>query len=411
MSGKNPLVSIIIPVYNTEEYLEECLDSLCNQTLEDIEIICIDDASNDNSSEILNFYVNMDDRIKLLKNKFNQGQSISRNRGLEIANGEYITFLDSDDLVQKDAYEKLYKFAHDYNHDLVVFDAIRFNDEMIEWKSVLHKKAGYDKVYTQTNVFEHKSLIYDTSISKFIKKDFIKRNDFKFLENVLYEDLLFSMQVLCASTSLGVYPDVKYYWRVRYGYKKSVTQSVSEIKNLKDRITIIDKILDLLNSNEKNRSLLNIFYQKLAEIDILQFIDELDSCSPEYKRIMCEDVKPLVLNFPEEVFDKLDGIDKVKYFLFLNDQLDDLISLVHCHKELDDEIKVLKARNRNLVKSVKNKNDKIQKQRDVNYVLQNNYQLKKENRDLKNEMKVVKSTGGWFKYKVRNVYLRLFKKI
>ena len=69
----NPLVSIIIPVYNTEEYLEECLDSLRNQTLKDIEIICIDDASNDNSSEILNYYVNMDDRIKLLKNKFNQG--------------------------------------------------------------------------------------------------------------------------------------------------------------------------------------------------------------------------------------------------------------------------------------------------------------------------------------------------
>lgn len=407
----NPLVSIIIPVYNTEEYLEECLDSLRNQTLKDIEIICIDDASNDNSSEILNYYVNMDDRIKLLKNKFNQGQSISRNRGLEIATGEYVTFLDSDDLMQRDAYEKLYKFAHDYNHDLVVFDAVRFNDEMIEWKSVLHTKAGYDRVYTKTNVFEHKNLIYDTSISKFIKNDFIKRNNFKFLENVLYEDLLFSMQVLCASVNLGVYPDVKYYWRVRYGYKKSVTQSVSEIKNLKDRMTIINKILKLLNSNSRNRSLLNIFYQKLVEIDIIQFINQLDSCSSEYRQVMYDEVKPLVLKFPIEVFDDLDGIDKVKYILFLNDLWDNLIDLIESQRNLKEEIKDLKSRNRELSNSLKVKNDKLKKQRDVNYVLEKNYQLKKENKTLKKEIKTVKSTSGWLKYKIDNIYKRLFKKI
>ncbi|WP_405306628.1 glycosyltransferase family 2 protein [Methanobrevibacter sp.] len=407
----NPLVSIIIPVYNTEEYLEDCLDSLCNQTLKNIEIICIDDASNDNSSEILNHYVNSDDRIKLLKNKFNQGQSISRNRGLEIATGEYVTFLDSDDLMQKDAYEKLYNFANNYNHDLVVFDAVRFNDEMIEWKSVLHSKAGYDKVYTQTNVFEHKNLIYDTSISKFLKNDFIKRHNFKFLENVLYEDLLFSMQVLCASVNLGVYPDVKYYWRVRYGYKKSVTQSVSEIKNLKDRLTIINKILDLLNSNSKNKSLLNIFYQKLVEIDILQFIDQLDSCSSEYKQVMCDEVKPLVLNFPIEVFEELDGIDKVKYLLFLNDMWDDLIELIQFQKYLKNEINDLKARNRKLSNSVKIKNEKLKKQRNFKYLLEKNHQLKKENKALKKEIKIIKSTGGWLKYKVNNIYLRIFKKI
>ena len=79
MNGSKALVSVIIPVYNTEEYLEECLDSVCNQTLGDIEIICIDDASNDSSSEILERYARNDDRIILLKNKFNQGQSISRN--------------------------------------------------------------------------------------------------------------------------------------------------------------------------------------------------------------------------------------------------------------------------------------------------------------------------------------------
>ena len=411
MNGSKALVSVIIPVYNTEEYLEECLDSVCNQTLGDIEIICIDDASNDSSSEILERYARNDDRIILLKNKFNQGQSISRNKGLEIATGEYITFLDSDDLMEHSAYEKLYDFAHDYNHDMVVFDAVRFNDEGVEWKSVLHSKAGYDRVYIQTNVFEHKNLIYDTSISKFIKKDFLDENNFKFIENVLYEDLLFSMEVLCASKSLGVFPDVKYYWRVRYGYKKSVTQSVSEVKNLKDRITIINKTLDILNSNRRNKSLVNVYYLKLAEIDILQFINQLDSCSQEFKRVMCKEVKPLVLNFPIEVFDKLEGMDRVKYILFLNDQWDNLISLIISHKQLNDEIKDLKASNRKLYKSLKKKGDQLNKQRNVNYVLGNNYELNQENKALKREIKVIKSKKGWLKYKTNNIYLRLFKKI
>ena len=410
MNSENPLVSVIIPVYNTEEYLEECLDSLCNQTLQDIEIICINDASNDSTSQILKDYAEKDDRIILIENQFNQGQSISRNKGLEIAHGEYITFLDSDDYLELDAYEKLYGFARNYDHDLVVFDAIRFDDEGTTWRSVLHKKAGYDEIYVKTNIFENKQLIYDTSISKFIKNEFIRDNNFKFLENVLYEDLLFSMEVLCASECLGIYPDVKYHWRVRYGYKKSITQSVSDIKNLKDRLTIINKILDLLNSQSKYQELLDIFYMKLAEIDILQFINQLGSCNDEYEKIMYEEVKPFVLTFPSEVFEKLNGIDRSKYILFLNDDWDDLIVLIQSHKDLNNDIKALKAKNRDLSKAVHQKNKQLKNQKEIIKIEDENKRLIDENESLKEEIKVIKSTSGWFKYKANNIYRRMFKK-
>ena len=99
---------------------------------------------------------------------------------------------------------------------------------------------------------------------------------------------------------------------------------------------------------------------------ILQFINQLDSCSQEFKRVMCKEVKPLVLNFPIEVFDKLEGMDRVKYILFLNDQWDNLISLIISHKQLNDEIKDLKASNRKLYKSLKKKRDQLNKQRNVN---------------------------------------------
>ena len=107
MSVENPLVSVIVPIYNTAEYLEECLDSLINQTLEDIEIICVEDKSSDDCLKILKEYSKKDDRIILIENDSNQGQSISRNNGLKIAKGEYVAFLDSDDWIDRNTYERL----------------------------------------------------------------------------------------------------------------------------------------------------------------------------------------------------------------------------------------------------------------------------------------------------------------
>ena len=92
-----PKVSVIIPVYNTEKYLKKCLDSVCNQTLSDIEIICIDDCSTDNSLNILKEYTLKDNRIKLIEFKENKGAAVARNTGIDEAKGEYIGFIDSDD--------------------------------------------------------------------------------------------------------------------------------------------------------------------------------------------------------------------------------------------------------------------------------------------------------------------------
>ena len=98
---------MIVPVYNVEEYLPECLDSILSQTLTNIEVICIDDGSSDNSVKILKEYENKDKRIKLLFQK-NQGAAVARNAGLKIAEGEYVSILDSDDFFEPDFLEKMY---------------------------------------------------------------------------------------------------------------------------------------------------------------------------------------------------------------------------------------------------------------------------------------------------------------
>ena len=114
-------VSIIIPVYNVEEYIEECLISALNQTLKDIEIICVDDASTDASLEILQSYAEKDSRIKLISYKENKSASQARKDGVLLANGEYIMFMDGDDFLQSDACEKLYDFIKTKNVDMVQF--------------------------------------------------------------------------------------------------------------------------------------------------------------------------------------------------------------------------------------------------------------------------------------------------
>ena len=114
-----PKVSVIIPVFNTEKYLRKCLNSVCNQTLKDIEIICVNDSSTDDSLEILKEYAAKDERIKLINFIENKGAAAARNAGIDIARGEYIGFVDCDDYIDLDFYEKLYSKAIELNFECV----------------------------------------------------------------------------------------------------------------------------------------------------------------------------------------------------------------------------------------------------------------------------------------------------
>ena len=156
-----PKVSVIIPVYNTEKYLKKCLDSVCNQTLSDIEIICINDCSTDNSLEILNEYASKDDRIKIINFEENKGAAVARNVGIDTACGEYIGFVDSDDFVDSDFYEKLYNTASENNSDIAKGEYKYTNDGLVNEK--LNEKIKECK----TNFsFEYCSAIFKTKLIK-----------------------------------------------------------------------------------------------------------------------------------------------------------------------------------------------------------------------------------------------------
>lgn len=145
----NSKISIIIPIYNAEKYLEKCLDSIVKQTYKNIEIICVNDGSKDNSINILSRYNKMDNRIVLI-NKENNGLSSARNIGLASATGEFVMFVDSDDWIDIDTCEKCLKIMNKYSVDVVMFSYVReyenksnpkiiFNEDIFLMKKILMK--------------------------------------------------------------------------------------------------------------------------------------------------------------------------------------------------------------------------------------------------------------------------------
>lgn len=197
---EKPIVSIIVPIYNVEPYLKKCIDSITNQTLTNIEIILVNDGSTDNCGKIIDEYAKKDDRIIAL-HKENSGQASARNMGLDVASGKYIGFIDSDDWIELDMYENLYKKIKHTNSDICICgrraytedgklsNEINLQDEVIDFND---KK---DKKYILSKFFYNYTVVV---WNKLYKNEIINDKNIRF-EDVNYvgsEDALFNYCVL-----------------------------------------------------------------------------------------------------------------------------------------------------------------------------------------------------------------------
>ncbi len=174
-------ISVVIPVYNSEKYLEKCLDSLLNQTLNDIEIVLVNDGSRDNSQQIIDRYREKYPDIIKSYTQENSGQASARNRGLEYAGGEFISFIDSDDYMELDAYERAYTKAKETDSDIVCFG-------FYEIKNGKKEERNYTFLYEDENDVRY-VLNEASPWNKLIKRSLIEENSIRFNENRIYEDL------------------------------------------------------------------------------------------------------------------------------------------------------------------------------------------------------------------------------
>ena len=216
-------VSVIIPVYNVEEYIEECVESVVNQTLKEIEIIIVNDGTLDNSMKKIERFLS-DKRIIVI-NKGNGGLSSARNAGLEIAKGEYISFVDSDDFIDEMLLEKLYKNAE--NNDIIISDVVECNNitqekKLREIKNEIKKynKGSYFWRYCGFSVW-----------NKMYKRNFLIENNIKFIEGIIFEDIPFNFYSLFLSNRVKYVEETYYYYRAKR--KNSILNTLNEEKSLK----------------------------------------------------------------------------------------------------------------------------------------------------------------------------------
>ncbi|MBQ3367611.1 glycosyltransferase family 2 protein [bacterium] len=261
-----PKISIIIPVYNVEIYLRECLDSCVNQTLEDIEIICVDDCSTDNSYEILEEYQQKDSRIKIFKQERNNKQGAARNKGLEVATGEYIWFVDSDDYIDTKACQILYNAIKEFGVDMLCFSATQFSEEngyrKYFYDGYFHQGIQINKIYhPQTDwrkiKFAHMNV---TPWAYITKASMIQK--FRFREGVWHEDIDFTPILLASANSFCFIPYSAYF---RRNNPSSTTQTAISQKRSEDLVKTLE-YLDKFVSDKKISKNHFLYNQLVAEI-------------------------------------------------------------------------------------------------------------------------------------------------
>lgn len=208
----NIKVSVIVPVYNTSDYLKDCLNSVTGQSLKNIEIICVNDGSTDKSAEILKEYAENDSRIKVIT-QINKGASAARNTGLNVAAGEYIAFIDSDDKIDSDAYETSYQKAKEKSADILMFGEKSFS---VKAETYLD---GFNSLDTPGAM-----MLWN----KIYKRSFLLENDFHLLESAkCYNDECFNSVVLPKALRVVYIPDRF------YSYRKNRTGSIQTSANAK----------------------------------------------------------------------------------------------------------------------------------------------------------------------------------
>lgn len=298
-----PKVSVIVPVYNSEQELRDCLDSLVEQTEKDIEIIVIDDGSTDNSPEIEAEYQKKYPNVKVYRNERNLGQSETRNRGIELAEGDYIAFLDSDDYVNLGMYEELYQAAVDNNMPELIVTGLSFvkgneyrkKDLTFIGKqstTIIHPMENPDQVF-----FESPSLC-----NKLFRKDTVK--NYKFLDVSAWEDIAFSFTRFLEANTVISKPTANYF------YRRDVSNGVSA-KNFKenDKITDIFVIADELEEELKRNGKYPFFADQIRGLQIaccLQRVDEVNNWQDEETKT---NVKNMMFSTMLEKYGTLDGID------------------------------------------------------------------------------------------------------
>ena len=272
-------ISVIVPVYNCEDYIEESIKSILNQSFKDIEVICVDDGSTDESLNILKEISMQDSRLKVYTQE-NQGASVARNNALEKSSGDYIYFFDADDYIVDDCLEKVYSNAINNDSDIVLFKY----DEYKEESFLNHSKKDIEKQFPKTDFNNFTFNCQDYRIRafkgpfapwfKFYKKEFLDKYDFEFPPNLNHNDVPFHVKTILKASKISFIPEYLYHYRIDNPNSISNTR----LKRFSDIFSIIQIVENFL----KEENLFEEFKKEFEYFKINRITYEIKGRSNEY---------------------------------------------------------------------------------------------------------------------------------
>lgn len=390
------LISVIIPAYNVEKYIGECLDSIVNQTMADLEIICVDDGSSDSTPDIFNEYASKDDRIKVIQQE-NKGPSAARNTGLRNATGQYVYFMDSDDYLEADALKELYDISEKDSLDMVIFKATTFDEDTGERYTTSYYDMDKIRDFSQGRVFNYKDLgelMFSISVSpwsKFFKASVVK--DLSFIEGIIFEDNIFFIESVFKSKRMYFYDRYLYNRRVRSG------SLMTSGKNFTDYIFVANKLIDLTKEHGMFDVCKYNLFDKIIISNFLRFsqsmgeskLDYFDKMKKDFldkkEEYAQDDIFEVIPERPREIFDSCIRSENAREFelsINLYDTTHKLERTQDLLEEKKQELIDVKKDKRVLFKTTQKLSEKL------NETAHEKKQLAKDKKEYKQEIKDLK---------------------
>lgn len=351
-------ISVIIPVYNAEPFLEEALNSIINQNFRDIELVCVNDGSTDNSLDILNKFSELDSRIKII-NQENGGCGAARNRALDEAIGEYVYFFDPDDYILPNTFDRLFKNVTRNRSDLVIFKIARFN----EGEPINYSVPGFDFENVFGNIdfnnftFDYhdvKEYVLNRSFApwtKLYKKEFMdKYDDFRFPLNIAFDDTLFHIKSMLRASKISFIPEFFYHYRF----------NPNSINNTSSNGMDIFRICDIVEEFLKTEGYYEEFIDEFKLFKITQINNYLISTgAEEYFNLAKKEFSQMDVDnieIAEQLAKQYNLIlesNSLNEYIIKNDYLNEINALQKENERLFNKNKKLNNENKKLTKKLK----------------------------------------------------------
>jgi CDP-glycerol glycerophosphotransferase len=323
-------ISVVVPIFDVEDYLPDCLRSLAAQTLSDLEVVMVDDGSTDASATVAERFAARDHRFRLIS-QANGGLGHARNTGVAAATGELLTFVDSDDVVPCDAYERLACTLDESGSDFASGNVLRLKGGRLSQAPFL--AATFARTRMRTHVKRFRPLLADRiACNKLWRRAFWEHNALRFPERVLHEDIPVTLPAHVMAKSVDLLADPVYVWRIRDGGAGSITQRRLEMRTLVDRLAAVEHVRAYL-AEHGSRRLRRWYDERLARDELRLHLDLLADADPAYRAVFVEHAQVLFEDARPSLFAELPAIDRLKWHLVLRGRTDELLEVLRFQQE------------------------------------------------------------------------------